>query len=178
MIAASLGEVVSCTVRVPYEIVKIRSQTSVASKISNVVIAKEIFAKEGIAGLYRGFSCTVIRDLPFSAIQYPIWESLKLRHLKKHKKAATPTQSALYGSVAGAIAAFVTTPLDVAKSRIMLASSSDSLASGSVLGALKAVKAEKGVAGLFAGVVPRVVWISLGAAIFLGSYDKAIKLMA
>lgn len=162
--------------RVPYEVVKMRSQTSTAKQISNIAITREILAKEGMAGLYRGFSSTVIRDLPFSAIQYPIWERLKVMHLKKKKRPVTASESAWYGSMAGAVAAFVTTPLDVAKTRIMLAESSDSLASGKVMAALKAIKEERGVCGLFAGVVPRVLWISVGAAIFLGSYERALKI--
>jgi solute carrier family 25 S-adenosylmethionine transporter 26 len=178
IVAASLGEVVSCIVRVPYEVIKMRSQTSSAKVVSNLDIMRGILAREGLSGLYRGFSSTIIRDLPFSALQYPIWERLKDRHYKKYKRQVTASESAYYGSIAGGIAAFITTPLDVAKTRIMLADKSDSLASGKVLKAIRAVHHEKGVRGLFAGVVPRVIWISLGAAIFLGSYEKAIKVLA
>lgn len=177
MLAASAGEVVSCSVRVPYELVKMRSQISTGERISNMAITREIIKKEGIAGLYRGFSSTVMRDLPFSAIQFPIWERLKVHHLRKTKKPVTAAESAWYGSIAGAIAAFLTTPLDVAKTRIMLADKAESLSSGRVLPALKAIRAEKGIQGLFAGVVPRVLWISVGAAIFLGSYEKAMKVL-
>lgn len=178
MIAASLAEIVSCAVRVPYEVVKMRSQTAIGEKVaSNMTIFRTIMANEGFVGVYRGFNSTVIRDLPFSAIQYPIWEQLKLSHLKRNKKPVSAIESALYGSVAGAIAAFVTTPLDVAKTRIMLAEKSDKVASGSVLEALRSVKKERGIKGLFAGVVPRVIWISVGAAIFLGSYEKTLKIL-
>ena len=31
---------------------------------------------------------------------------------------------------------------------------------------------EKGVKGLFAGVTPRTIWISVGGAIFFGVYEK------
>lgn len=154
-----------------------RSQTSLAKQVSNLAITRDILAKEGLVGLYRGFSSTVMRDLPFSAIQYPIWERLKSRHMKRHKQPANVAQSALYGSVAGAIAAFATTPLDVAKTRIMLADTKDSLASGKIIEALKGIHNEKGITGLFAGVVPRVLWISAGAAIFLGTYEKALEIL-
>jgi solute carrier family 25 S-adenosylmethionine transporter 26 len=177
MIAASLGEIASCIVRVPYEVVKMRSQTSDAKVVSNTAIMRDIMAREGLSGLYRGFSSTVIRDLPFSALQYPIWERLKARHYKRYQRQATAGESAYYGSIAGGIAAFITTPLDVAKSRIMLAERTDTLASGKVLTAIRAVRDEKGIRGLFAGVVPRVIWISVGAAIFLGSYEEAITLL-
>lgn len=177
-VAASVAEVASCGVRVPYEVIKMRSQTMAGKEVmSNMVILRQTIAKEGLFGLYRGFSSTVIRDLPFSALQYPIWERLKLNHLKRHKKPASASQSAYYGSIAGAIAAFLTTPLDVAKTRIMLAEKSDSLASGKVSLALKEVYAERGTRGLFAGVLPRCLWISVGAAIFLGSYEKALKML-
>lgn len=182
IIAASLGEVASCTIRVPYEIVKMRSQTrdtSVQGKfktsIGNMSIIRDVISKEGFIGFYRGYSSTIMRDLPFSALQYPIWEKLKSNHLIKHKRPATAGESAYYGSIAGAIAAFITTPLDVAKSRIMLADKNEPLAQGKVLLALKEIYKEKGARGLFAGVVPRILWISVGAAIFLGSYEKAIK---
>lgn len=177
ILAASAGEVVACTVRIPYEVIKIRSQTSLAMKVSNVAILRDVLAKEGLAGLYRGFSSTVIRDLPFSAIQYPIWEKLKARHLKKHNRPANVAQSAWYGSIAGGVAAFITTPLDVAKTRIMLADTGDSLASGKIFTALGEIRSERGISGLFAGVVPRVLWISAGAAIFLGTYEKALQLL-
>lgn len=180
VIAGSLGEFASCMVRVPYEIVKLRSQTTTAGEkpLGNMNITRKIIAREGWAGLYRGFWSTVIRDVPFSALQYPIWERLKLMHQRKYHKPPTAMQSAWYGSIAGGVAAFLTTPLDVAKTRIMLAEPTDPLASGSLNAAIKTVYAEKGVKGLFAGVVPRVIWISIGAAIFLGSYEKTIKLLS
>lgn len=34
----------------------------------------------------------------------------------------------------------------------------------------------EGFATLFAGVVPRVAWISLGGAIFFGTYEEAKRL--
>ena len=37
---------------------------------------------------------------------------------------------------------------------------------------------EEGPRVLFAGVVPRVMWISLGGAVFLGVYEAAKKALA
>lgn len=169
IVAASLGELVSCAIRVPCEVVKMRAQTT-ESKI--VVILEEMLVKGGLKGIYRGFFSTVMRDIPFSIVQYPIWEKLKELHLQRKHQHVNATQSAAYGSIAGAIAAFVTTPIDVAKSRIMLARNAESLASGKVIEAMRLIYQEDGIRGCFAGVVPRVIWISLGAAIFLGTYER------
>ena len=35
---------------------------------------------QGPRGLYRGYFSTVTREIPFSFIQYPIWEFLKVRN--------------------------------------------------------------------------------------------------
>ncbi|KAL2091402.1 hypothetical protein ACEWY4_013665 [Coilia grayii] len=70
------------------------------------------------------------------------------------------------------VAAFVTTPLDVAKTRIMLAKAGTSTASGNIPLVLYEVWRSRGVTGLFAGSIPRMTSISLGGFIFLGAYEK------
>lgn len=47
----------------------------------------------------------------------------------------------------------------------------------STLYTLKTVYGEKGVKGLFAGVVPRVIWITIGGGIFFGVYEKTKTLV-
>lgn len=175
MLAASIGELVACGVRVPYEVVKLRAQTSSVS-LKTLSLFKKILMSEGVPGIYRGYVSTISREIPFSMIQYPIWEGLREKHKNHHGKPVTALESAYYGSLAGGIAAFITTPLDVAKTRIMLADSSDRLASGNVGYALKQIYLEKGVLGLFAGALARIFWISAGGAIYLGSYEKILSL--
>jgi solute carrier family 25 S-adenosylmethionine transporter 26 len=85
-----------------------------------------------------------------------------------------PWQAAACGALAGGFSAAVTTPLDVAKTRIMLAAAGTELAAkNSSAFALKVIFAERGFAGLFAGVVPRVMWITIGGGIFFGVYEQA-----
>jgi solute carrier family 25 S-adenosylmethionine transporter 26 len=43
----------------------------------------------------------------------------------------------------------------------------------STIYAIKVVYRERGVKGLFAGVVPRVMWITIGGGIFFGVYEQA-----
>ena len=64
----------------------------------------------------------------------------------------------------------------MAKTRIMLADSSSELAkSQSALMAMSIVFKEKGLSGLFSGILPRVAWISVGGALFLGIYDLSVS---
>ncbi|KAK1975791.1 mitochondrial carrier domain-containing protein [Colletotrichum cereale] len=189
MLAASLGEVAACAIRVPTEVVKQRAQAGQHGG-SSLLAFRSILAQyntpAGLAAvwreLYRGWSITVLREVPFTIIQFPLWERLKRwgRERKQNKNwklgpGATQTEyevsaveSALYGSVAGAAAAGITTPLDVLKTRVMLSQQKEKI--GNVL---KTIYKEHGVRPFFAGIGPRVMWISIGGAIFLGSYQFA-----
>ncbi|XP_010588370.1 mitochondrial S-adenosylmethionine carrier protein isoform X3 [Loxodonta africana] len=160
MLAASAGEVIACLIRVPSEVVKQRAQVSASS--STVQIFTDILYQEGIQGLYRGYKSTVLREALWS------W---------RQGHAVDSWQSAVCGAFAGGFAAAVTTPLDVAKTRIMLAKVGSSTAGGGVLSALHGVWRTQGLSGLFAGVFPRMAAISLGGFIFLGAYDQTRSLL-
>nr|XP_035930550.1 S-adenosylmethionine mitochondrial carrier protein isoform X3 [Halichoerus grypus] len=178
MLAASAGEVVACLIRVPSEVVKQRAQVSASSRTFQIF--SNILYTEGIQGLYRGYKSTVLREIPFSLVQFPLWESLKaLKALWSWRQdhVVDCWQSAVCGAFAGGFAAAVTTPLDVVKTRIMLAKAGSSTASGNVLSALHGVWRTQGLSGLFAGVFPRMAAISLGGFIFLGAYEQTRSLL-
>lgn len=178
MAAASVGEVAACAVRVPTEVVKQRAQarqqqSSLAALRSILEQRREI----GVVGvwreMYRGWGVTVMREVPFTMIQFPLWEALKeWRRRKTGKDGIGAVESGVFGSVAGAVAAGVTTPLDVLKTRLMLAR--DRERAGPLL---MRIWKESGPRSLFAGMGPRVLWISAGGAIFLGSYQWAYNAM-
>ncbi|XP_027810340.1 mitochondrial S-adenosylmethionine carrier protein isoform X1 [Marmota flaviventris] len=170
MLAASAGEVVACLIRVPSEVVKQRAQVSASSRTFQIF--SDILYEEGIQGLYRGYKSTVLREIPFSLVQFPLWEFLKALWSWRQEHVVDSWQSAVCGAFAGGFAAAVTTPLDVAKTRIMLAKAGSSVAGGNVLSALRGVWQSQGLAGLFSGVFPRMASISLGGFIFLGAYDQ------
>ncbi|XP_076984880.1 mitochondrial S-adenosylmethionine carrier protein isoform X1 [Tamandua tetradactyla] len=175
MLAASAGEVVACLIRVPSELVKQRAQVSASSRTFQIF--SNILYQEGILGLYRGYTSTVLREIPFSLVQFPLWESLKALWSWRQDHVVDSWQSAVCGAFAGGFAAAVTTPLDVAKTRIMLAKAGSSTASGNVLSALHGVWRTQGFSGLFSGIFPRMAAISLGGFIFLGAYDQTRSLL-
>ena len=81
---------------------------------------KHVIKTEGILGFYRGFLSTVAREIPFTCIQFPLYEYFKRSYAEHKGRRIEPYEAALWGSLAGGIAAAVTTPLDVCKTRIML----------------------------------------------------------
>lgn len=88
----------------------------------SLVIFLQAYKNEGLRGFYRGFGSTVIREIPFAFIQFPIFEYLRVVWSRMHnRKKLKSSEVALCGAIAGGISAALTTPLDVVKTRIMLA---------------------------------------------------------
>jgi len=169
MTAASCGEILACLVRVPVEVVKQRAQVN--KNISSMTVLRSCLEQEGIRGLYRGYKSTVLREIPFSVIQFPLWEYFKTFFEPDQNGKIAAFQSGCCGFVAGGGAAAATTPLCVAKTRIMLAHSCDVTARGEIIPVLLDIWRKEGVGSLFAGITPRVMIISIGGFIFLGVYD-------
>jgi solute carrier family 25 (mitochondrial S-adenosylmethionine transporter), member 26 len=180
MVAAAAGDVAGSTIRVPFEVVKQRLQSGLNKSTAEAV--RTVLAKEGVAGFFTGYSSLIIRELPFDAIQFPLYEFLKTQWAKRSRTGKLETwQQSLCGSAAGGFAAAVTTPLDVVKTRLMTQGAAAGGIGGSsvpysgIVNGLTRIAREEGTAVLFSGIVPRVVWISVGGAFFFGSYEAARK---
>lgn len=116
---------VACLIRVPVELAKQRRQALTTSRGALEILLTE-YRKNGLCnGIYKGFSSTILREIPFSFIQFPLWEYFKLHWTEYTGTELNSGSVAICGALAGGIAAAVTTPLDVVKTRVML--SEDSL---------------------------------------------------
>ncbi|KAK4153873.1 mitochondrial carrier domain-containing protein [Chaetomidium leptoderma] len=183
MLAASAGEIAACAIRVPTEVVKQRAQAGQhgGSSLTSLLHILRQHGSVGYVGvwreLYRGWGITVMREVPFTILQFPLWEALKAWGRERRVRTGrglfgdvSAAESALYGSISGGVAAAVTTPLDVLKTRVMLSTTRESM--GMIV---RTILKENGVRPFFAGIGPRVMWISAGGAIFLGSYQWAVN---
>ncbi|CAB4252781.1 similar to Saccharomyces cerevisiae YNL003C PET8 S-adenosylmethionine transporter of the mitochondrial inner membrane, member of the mitochondrial carrier family [Maudiozyma barnettii] len=170
MFASTLGEISACLVRVPAEVIKQRTQTSTShSSYQTLKIILQNSNGEGIRkNLYRGWSTTIMREIPFTCIQFPLYEYMKKRwKTAEGSEILLPWKGAICGSIAGGIAAAVTTPLDFLKTRIMLHTTSER--TGAMV---RTILKEEGPLVFFSGIGPRTMWISAGGAIFLGVYES------
>lgn len=175
--AASLGEMCAGLIRVPVEIVKQKRQVS-KIQYRAIDILMHAYKSEGLVnGIYRGYGVTIMRDIPFSMIQYPLWEflnSITTRNLGNRHNLKLFVE-ACDGSIAGAVASAVTTPLDVAKTRIQLAdleqNSEYNLQHRNPFRILRSLYKQKGMQGIFSGFVPRVMWTTIGGFIWFGTYS-------
>jgi solute carrier family 25 S-adenosylmethionine transporter 26 len=159
MLAAIAGECSAALIRNPFELVKQNLQIGRYNHIIEAV--SDIYCKNGVRGLYRGYVITVTREIPFGLIQYPLYEYLK----KLKGKQESPFSYSICGAQAGAIAAFLTTPIDVVKTRIMTA---NDLSFRHAITTAKLIYNNEGLTKFYSGVHLRVLYISIGGLFFFG----------
>lgn len=55
----------------------------------------------GFKLLYRGYWSTILRDTPFSIVQFPLWEYLKKFYSSYVQREIYPAESAICGAISG-----------------------------------------------------------------------------
>jgi len=174
-IASSFGEIVACSVRVPTSIIATNMQVGKFSSVRQA--ASSVYAAGGLGAFWTGFGTMVTRDIPFAFIQFPIYEGAKKKWAEYQGSPTSPLQGACCGSLAGAISGGLTTPLEVAKTRIMIDGPTEAQTKkyNGTLSTLTTVASEEGFLALYRGIAPRVFWITLGGFVFFGAYENASK---
>ncbi|CCI44034.1 hypothetical protein ABG067_002780 [Albugo candida] len=160
--SAAISGMTQSVVMNPVEIVKVRMQLD--SKSEAVKILRQV----PIRGLYRGYSACFCRDVTFAVSYFCLYDLAK-RQLSSEQRQSM-VSSIFAASIAGVPAAFISTPVDVIKTRMQ--------SSGSEGGFLKTVRqlhAEGGVRQLFAGWGPRVGRIAPQFGIVLVTYDWLLQ---
>jgi len=164
-VASALGaEIIQSAVKVPLEVMKQRLQTGVEKSFFSAASGLLSNKRKALTGL----DALLLRDLPFYAIEFPLYEFLKLKWSEFKKENIVAWEGCVCGAVAGSVAAAVTTPLDVAKTRLMTAAPGKYTG---VFACLKTIATEEGALGLFSGMGPRVAIVTLGGALFFGGYE-------
>ena len=181
MVSAGIGETAACLVRVPTENVKQNMQIG-GTEASTSGVVRKIMAADGVSGFYRGYLTTVLREIPFAFIQFPLYEKLKSLGAGLRGKPLESWQSACCGSVAGATAGAITNPLDVVKTRLMTqkrvaAGSAEAVKYRGMLHGFQRIAAEEGLSALMSGVTPRVTFISIGGFVFFGTYEGVKRMI-
>lgn len=168
---------VSSIVRVPTEVVKTRMQTG---EFKHAAIAlRTIIAREGARGIFAGYGSFLLRDLPFDAIEFVAYEQLKKTYknlILKDSRELTSAEYSVFGAGAGAVTGFVTTPLDVLKTRLMIQGTQGQYKN--VFDCAAKIVTQEGAGALLKGWQPRVIWIGVGGSVFFTVLEAAKKFYA
>ncbi|KAK1693575.1 hypothetical protein QYE76_010272 [Lolium multiflorum] len=172
--AGAIGGAASSLIRVPTEVVKQRMQLSEFKSAPDAV--RLILRKEGIKGLYAGYGSFLLRDLPFDAIQFCIYEQLRIGYKLAAKRDLKDAENAIIGAFAGVFTGAVTTPLDVLKTRLMVQGQANQY--NGIISCAKTILREEGAGAFLKGIEPRVLWIGIGGSIFFLVLEKTKLILA
>uniref|UniRef100_A0A672GN91 Mitochondrial glutamate carrier 1 n=1 Tax=Salarias fasciatus TaxID=181472 RepID=A0A672GN91_SALFA len=81
-------------------------------------ITRQLLKEKGIAGLYKGLGATLLRDVPFSIIYFPLFANLNNLGKRGSDGPAPFYVSFISGCLAGSTAAVAVNPVDVIKTRL------------------------------------------------------------
>ncbi|XP_076631815.1 calcium-binding mitochondrial carrier protein Aralar1 isoform X5 [Colletes latitarsis] len=134
----------------PLEIVKIRLQVAGeiagGSKVRAWAVVKEL----GLFGLYKGARACFLRDVPFSAIYFPMYAHTKAR-LADEGGYNTPLSLLVSGALAGVPAAALVTPADVIKTRLQVVAREGQTTYNGLMDCAKKVYKEEGARAFWKG---------------------------
>jgi solute carrier family 25 (mitochondrial S-adenosylmethionine transporter), member 26 len=175
-VAASLADVSACVLRVPCEVLKQRMQAlhPMGAPPTFRATVRSV-SQEGLRGFFAGFGATAMREVPFALLQMPLFEELKHRHpaAAKAREEGNSWQLGVIGMqagcFAGGFAGLATTPLDTAKTRIIL--TQNPAERRGLFETILLIRAESGTSGLLRGMGPRALHCGVGGALWLGAFE-------
>jgi solute carrier family 25 protein 39/40 len=205
LVAGSIARVAAAAATSPLEMFRTRLQATPGTGANHFkTTIQDLYhmtQAKGYSSLWRGFTLTMWRDVPFSGLYWWGYEEVKKTlitarypHLAESddRPQETTTQafldSFISGAVSGSVAAFVTTPFDVGKTRQQVfrhlddgaltapprpAPSPGKLAPEqlSLPNFLMHIFREEGTAGLFRGWTARCLKVAPACAIMISTYE-------
>jgi solute carrier family 25 glutamate transporter 18/22 len=136
---------------------------AVVPKISALGITRELLRTKGVLGLYRGNSATMLRDVSFSVVYFPLFANLNALGPRKEPGSSDAVfwWSFASGCAAGSFAAVFVNPADVVKTRLQLLNKGASEASYSgIADAFRKIYVNEGVSAFYRGALCRVMVIA------------------
>ncbi|XP_033101880.1 mitochondrial glutamate carrier 1-like isoform X2 [Anneissia japonica] len=148
------------------------SATAAGSRTPTALeISRELFRAKGIMGVYRGFGATLMRDIPFSMLYFPLFAYLNEKGVPYEGGRATFGHSFVSGCLAATCASLSVNPIDVIKTRLQLLKQAkgEQCYTGILDCAMKIYKNE-GVSAFFKGASCRMLVIAPLFGIAQGVY--------
>ncbi|CAK7215925.1 hypothetical protein SBRCBS47491_002654 [Sporothrix bragantina] len=219
-LSSGMAELASCLVLTPAEVIKQNAQMirkhagegdsgksgnpkksgkGLSTTSTSLQALRMLVNAEGgaVRRLLSGYTALAARNLPFTAMQFPMFEAMRVRLRQRwdsrdgsgsgsgtpraHPLVVVGAVNGLSAGTSGSIAAVITTPFDVVKTRMMLGADMEKtdgrkdskLRRPSALHLARIIYKEHGVPGLFRGGAFRAGWTFIGSGLYLGTYEVA-----
>lgn len=134
---------------------------------------RTVYINEGVRAFYRSYTTQLSMNVPFQVVHFISYESFQ--DIFNNSRQYNPLSHMLSGAGAGAMAAAITNPLDVAKTFLNTLEQKRSVSREKrirgMLKALLTIYQVKGFTGYFRGVTARIVYQVPSTAICWSVYE-------
>lgn len=186
LIAGGISGAVSRTIVSPFERAKIllqlqglEAQKAYLGMFSTIL---KMYRDEGWRGWFRGNTLNCVRIVPYSAVQFAVFEKCKqllVQRKPEGQQTLTEVDRLIAGSVGGIVSVAVTYPLDLVRARITVQTASlaklnkgRKVDAPGVLQTMRdVVQNEGGVLALYRGIVPTTMGVAPYVAINFALYE-------
>lgn len=168
----------SDAVLTPMDVVKQRLQLSRSPYKGVLDCVKRVFSEEGLGAFYASYRTTVLMNAPFTAVHFATYEAAKKGLMEISPDSAIDERLIVHataGAAAGALAAAVTTPLDVVKTQLQCQGvcGCHRFTDGSIKDVIGTIVKKDGYRGLLRGWIPRILFHAPAAAICWSTYEAS-----
>jgi len=165
MIAGGFAGFCQTIATTPMEFLKIQMQVSGRNSgdvpITATQVARQLIREKGIGAVYRGYGATVIRDVPFSCMYFPLFAFLNSKGYDSSGARPHPAHSLVCGLFSGMVASGFVTPLDVIKTRLQVLKRAEGEPTyNGFLDAAAKIYKNEGIPAFFKGAIPRMIVVA------------------
>lgn len=173
----------------PIIVVKTRFEVVGFNQYNNVGDAfKQIYLREGPNAFFTGLKVSLIRDVPFSGLFYPIYSFTRgiLLKLYEHEMSSNATSAerlkaiaiiaTISSFMANVAACTITNPLDLIRTRAYFKfhNQDEGQHYSGIYHAMRKIYIRDGIQGYFMGLLPRIFRKGFGSIIVWTSYEFLI----
>ncbi|GFR52872.1 hypothetical protein Agub_g15500 [Astrephomene gubernaculifera] len=165
----------------PLDVVKVRlqlarNQLATGQKPPGMVATGlGVIKNEGVLALWSGLGPSLARGIFFGGARLGLYTPIKFLICGDNAKPSFEMK-VLSGSLSGGLAAAVTSPIELIKTRLQ-AAGKDPNAQKSSMGVIRAVVAADGVAGLWKGAMPGLIRSAILTAAQCATYDEVKRVV-
>ncbi|KAA8539351.1 hypothetical protein F0562_026043 [Nyssa sinensis] len=171
-VASFCGTFLGTVMRIPCEVLKQRLQAGIFDNVGEAIVGT--WHQDGLTGFFRGTGATLCREVPFYVAGMGLYAESKKVFQQLLGRDLESWETIAVGALSGGLAAVLTTPFDVIKTRMMTTPQGRQVSMSTVA---FSILRHEGPLALFKGVIPRIFWIApLGAMNFAG-YELIRKAM-
>jgi len=172
LVSGALARIWAATLISPVEMVRTKIQSENLSYTAVFTAVRRLVRQQGLLSLWRGLGPTLLRDVPFSGLYWGGYETIKNLILHRtQQENLLFHQTFFVGATSGSIAAVITLPFDVIKTRRQIELGLNEGASSSTWKTIHKMYTEEGVRSLYTGLLPRLMKVAPACAIMISTYE-------